>query len=176
MSELKENVDPDARLLGRVLAFLVLLACSFAENGLGHFPGLFGSVPKLAFVVVFMVCLYHPSAMPLVSVVLIGLVYDLVQANPPGYSSGLMLVVHGWVAQRRPALAQVEKGSVWIEFTVMMAVVALLGLVFLLLYSGRMPALQPLVFQYGLTVLAFPVVTWVHQLALGFASMLEQMR
>ena len=176
MSELKENVDDDARLLGQVLAFLVLLACSFAENGLGHFPGLFGSVPKLTLVVLFMVCLYHPTAMPLVSVVLVGLVHDLIQANPPGYSSGLMLVVHGLVAYRRPSLAQEERGAVWIEFTAMMAVVALLVFLTLLLYSGRMPALQPLIFQYGLTVLAFPVVSWIHQLFLGFASMLEQMR
>ena len=176
MSELKENVDDDARLLGQVFAFLILLACSFAENGLGHFPGLFGSVPKLTFVVVFIVCLYHPTAMPLVSVVLIGLLHDLIQANPLGLSSGLMLVVHGWVAHRRLALAQVEKGSVWIEFTAMMAVVAILVFFALMLYSGRVPALQPLVFQYGLTVLTFPVVNWVHQLVLAFASMLEQMR
>ena len=176
MSELKENVDDDARLLGQVLAFLILLACSFAENGMGQFPGLFGCVPKLTFVVVFMVCLYHPTAIPLASVVLVGLVHDLIQGNPLGYSSGLMLVVHGWVAHRRLALAQLEKASVWIEFTALMAVVALLVIFALLLYSGRMPALQPLIFQYGLTVLAFPVVNWVHQLALDFASMLEQMR
>ena len=175
MNSLKEVDDDDTRLLGQVIAFLALLLCSLAENGLGHFPGLYGSVPKLTLIVLFIVCFFHPAMMPLVSLVLVGLLHDLIQANPLGYTSGLMLVVHGWIEMRRQALVQAESGSVWYEFSVMMAVVTLLVLAALTLYSGSVPALQPLVFQLSLTVLVFPVANWVYHVGIGFAALIEEM-
>ena len=168
--------DDDTRLLGQVLAFLALLLCSFAENGLGYFPGLFGNVPKLTLIVLFVLYFYHPPIAPLPSIALAGLVHDLIHGQPLGYTSALMLVAHGWITMRKPLLARAESGSLWYEFTTMMAIVTLLMLATLVVYSGRFPALQPLVFQFGLTVLIFPVVNWVYHLVIGFASLLEDLR
>ena len=176
MSALEAEDEDDIRLFGQVLAFVVLLLCSFSENGLGLFPGLYGSVPKVTFIVLFVIHLYHPQALPVFTVVLVGLVHDLVQVQPLGYSSGLMLVAHGWLEHRRQTLVQAETGTVWYEFTVMMGVVAVLMLSAVTLYSGHLPAIQPLAFQFGLTVLMFPVAHWVYHIMASFASMLEQMR
>ena len=168
--------DDDTRLLGQVLAFSALLLCSFAENGLGNFAGLFGNVPKLTLIALFVFYFYHPPIVPLPSVVLAGLLHDLVHGQPLGYTSALMLVAHGWISTRRPLLAQAESGSIWYEFTMMMAVVTLLVYVALAFYSARMPALQPLIFQFSLTVLLFPVVNWAYHLVTGFVSLLEDLR
>ena len=155
---------------------MALMLCGFVENGLGHFPVLFGSVPKLTLVTLFILCFYQTQTVSAISVVAVGLLYDLIQANPLGYTSGLMLVVHGWVIFRKQLLAQAESGSIWYEFTILMAVTAVLVLFVILLYYGRAPAIQPLIFQFSLTVLLFPVINWIYLVIMGFASMLEQLR
>ena len=175
MSTIQEVEDDDARLLGQVLAFLALLLCSFVENGLGYFPGLYGSVPKLTVAVLFVLLLNHPAVIPVLSVVLVGLVNDLVQGSPLGYSSGLLLVAHGWIVFRLQTLAQTDSGSVWYEFTILMAALTLLMLCAMVVYSGTLPALQPLVFQFGLTVLVLPVVNWVYLVGARFAAILERL-
>lgn len=176
MNALEERGDVDARLLSQVLAFLLLLLCSLAENGLGYFPALYGSVPKLTLIVLFVLYYYHPQTLPLLPVVVVGLVHDVIQANPVGYTSGLMLVAHGWVEMRRQTMAQAESASVWYEFTKMMAAISLLMLFALVLYTGQVPAIQPLVFQLSLTVLIFPVVNWIHYIIGSIVALLEMER
>lgn len=162
------------RLLVQVLGFVGLLLVSFAENGLGYFPALYGSVPKLAMIVLFILCLKVPLAMPLVTVFSIGLIHDLVQANPLGHTSALMVLLHLVAQFRQPVLQQAESGAVWYEFTILMLVLMVLTIMALLVHSGTVPALQPLLFQFGLTVLIFPVINWVFELLTGFAAMVEK--
>ena len=166
----------DSKLLGQVLAFVGLLAFSMAENGLGYFPSLYGSVPKLSFTMLFVLCFYHPAIMPLISVFLVGVMHDLSQANPIGYTSALMVMAHCWIMFRRPMLMQTESGSIWYEFTIMMLAMMLFMLTVIVAFTGNLPALQPLLFQFSLTVLMFPMMNWMYHLIMGFAAMLEQVR
>ena len=77
---------------------------------------------------------------------------------------------------RRPMLMQTESGSIWYEFTIMMLAMMLFMLTVIVAFTGNLPALQPLLFQFSLTVLMFPMMNWMYHLIMGFAAMLEQVR
>lgn len=164
----------DSKLLGQVMAFIGLLFLVFAENGLGVFPVLFGTVPKLLFIAVFLILFFHPFAVPLLSLFIVGLVYDLTQANPLGYTAALLVCTHGWVLIRRRVL--VKGGSLWAEFTAMMAVIMVLSVLGVMLMSGAMPALQPWLFQYGLTVALLPLAHWFYGRSIAVVALVEGIR
>ncbi|XDZ64804.1 hypothetical protein AB8880_07670 [Alphaproteobacteria bacterium LSUCC0684] len=148
-------------LLPQVIGFVGMLTLAFAESALGHMPIFFGSVPRIMLIMLFILTLQLPAALPTSMVVIVGLVYDLVQGSPLGYTVSLMVIVQAAVMWRRVRLADADAGTVWSEFGLVMAVVQIYGLLVLVLYTGHFPAIGPVLFQFASTVLLFPILYWL---------------
>jgi len=148
-------------LLPQVLGFVGMLSLAFSESALGHMPIFFGSVPRIMLIMLFIMTLLLPGALPTVMVVVVGLVYDLVQGNPLGYTVSLMVIVQAAAMLRRVRLADVDAGTIWSEFGLVMAIVQIYGLLVLVLYTGHFPAIGPILFQFASTVLLFPILYWL---------------
>lgn len=164
----------DNLLLFQVLGFVGLLLIALGEAALGYFPALFGAAPKLLLICFFVFSIYLPAAFPLVSIFLVGVIFDLIQGSPFGFTSALLIMVQVIVLNRRFTLQQSDSGMIWYEFTLTMLAVLTFTLITMVLYWGRIPAPQPLLFQYSLSILLFPLVNWLIQLVMGIATMLEE--
>ena len=158
--------------LSRVAAFLFLLVVAFAESGFAYFPVLYGSVPKITLILFFILCLYYPRAFPLGSIFIIGIIHDLVQANALGYSSALFILARMMVLGRRDVLLHSDSSVVWYEFTGMMLAMMLFTGASIVTYKGDLPAFQPLLFQFGLTILIFPLINWLFHITSGVINMI----
>jgi len=153
--------NQDQLLMSQVIGVVGMVTLAFAESALGHMPLFYGSVPRIMLIMLFIVTLLVPGALPTVMMFVIGIVYDLVQGNPLGYTASLMMIVQMAVILRRLRMTDADAGIVWSEFSLVMAVVQIYGLLVLVLYTGHLPAIRPIVFQFATSVLLFPILYWL---------------
>ena len=90
MSKTPRHADRD--LLFQVLGTISMCVLAFVEMAFGQFPVFYGSAPLIMVIGVVILVHYLPDALPLVAVVLAGLVFDLLQGVPPGFTSSLLLL------------------------------------------------------------------------------------
>ena len=156
MSKTPRHADRD--LLFQVLGTISMCVLAFVEMAFGQFPVFYGSAPLIMVIGVVILVHYLPDALPLVAVVLAGLVFDLLQGVPPGFTSSLLLLAMIVSLSRAPVLAHADAGTVWYEFAFVLAGLYSFGLN--TFWSGAVPAIRPYVFQYAVTVLIFPMLFW----------------
>ena len=150
----------DQVLFLRVMAFVIMTAIVFIESVLGLVPAFYGSVPKISFCMLFLIGLNKPEALPVYNIAFIGLIYDVLQANPFGYTSSIFLIVLGVVTWRRPFLITVDASVIWSEFVIMLSGLMIFMLVIFGLYHGAWPPFAEILFQIGFTALLFPIFNW----------------
>ena len=158
MSKTPRHADQD--LLFQVLGTVSLLLLAFVETALGLFPFLYGSAPYLIMMVMVCLALHLPVAVPAIAVVLAGLLFDLLQGAPVGFTSSQLLLAIMIVMARRPLLIHADAGTVWYEFALMLGVLQIYGYAVISIWSGSLPSVGVFVFQLALTVLIFPVINW----------------
>ena len=151
----------DQILFQQVLSFAVLLLCVFIEGGLGLVPSFYGSAPKITFCILFLIALYRPAAASLYPVMLVGLIFDIIQGNPFGYTSSLYLIILGVVAWRRQFLIIADPSVVWSEFIIMLSGLMVYICTVFLILQGTWPPFAEILFQIGFTALLFPIFNWI---------------
>lgn len=157
--------DRDQILFQQVISFSGLLFIAFVESALGLIPAFYGAAPKLVFGFLFVIGVRFPSAVPLFPIMIIGGIYDLLQANPLGYSSSLYLIILIYTQIRRNLLLEADATSIWSEFVLMVAGMMIYMMIIFVFYTGAWPPLSDMLFQAGLTILIFPIINWLFVLA-----------
>ncbi|MGC6485448.1 MAG: hypothetical protein ACON4P_07235 [Candidatus Puniceispirillales bacterium] len=151
----------DRELLFQVLGTVALLVMAFVEIALGQYPVFFGSTPQIMLMTAVLTLIYLPVALPLIAIVLAGIIFDLVQGAPLGFSTGMLVLASMVVLSRRSMLIHADASTVWYEFALILFGVQVYSLVIITLWAGEVPAVRPLLSQYGITVLLFPVLNWM---------------
>ena len=160
-------------LLAQLPSFCGLMLVAIAENGLGYFPTFYGSTPKLLAITVFILAIHTPKAVPIFLIFLVGLIYDLIAANPLGYSSAILTLIHVAVSMQRRFLLVLDSSIVWYRFTLVMLGIFAFTTLATLMMSGNLPAPQPLVFQLSITVLLFPIVYWLYHMIVSLIALMD---
>ena len=158
MSKTPRHADRD--LFFQVLGTIAMCVLAFVEMAFGQFPVFYGSAPLIMVIGVVILVHYLPVALPLAAVVLAGLVFDLLQGVPPGFTPSLLLLAMIISLSRAPVLAHADAGTVWYEFAFVLAGLQLYSFGLNIFWSGAVPAIRPYVFQYAVTVLIFPILFW----------------
>lgn len=158
MTKLPRHADRD--LLLQVMGTVALLLITFIEIAFGQYPVFFGSTPHLMVMATVLIALYLPVALPSVAVVLAGIMFDLVQGAPLGYSTGLLFLALITVLSRRAVLIHADAATIWYEFALLLFGLQLYCLAVIVFWSGEIPAIRPIMSQYAVTVLLFPVLNW----------------
>jgi cell shape-determining protein MreD len=107
---------------------------------------------------------YLPTASPVTATVLAGIILDLHQGAPLGYSASVLLLTLIIVILRRPVWTHFDAAKIWYEFALIMLMVQIYCFAVITLWSGHTPSIGSFVFQYGITVLLFPVMNWAFAL------------
>ena len=153
--------ESDQILFQQVMGFITLTFAVFVETALGHVSSLFGSAPKLAICLLFILTIKFPYTVTLISVFSAGLIFDLIEGNPLGFTSSLYLIVYFIGEWRQIVLSDSDAGTIWSEFVLIMFGLMIYAMVIFGLYEGHLPPFSEMLFQVGLTILIFPILNWV---------------
>jgi rod shape-determining protein MreD len=153
-----ERLDLAARA---VFPFLVTFFMVLISAMPLRVPELSSIMPPLALVSVCYWSIYRPDLLPLWSVFLIGLLQDLLSGGPIGVATLTLISIHAVVLWQRRLFVSASFPMVWCGFMVMAA--AALGMMWLLTCLGLLTFVspRPLLFQYILTVAAYPCFSWL---------------
>ncbi len=158
MSETFERLDKFATALTPFALSAVL--AMFTTMPI-YLPSFGPAAPNLALVAVFYWTIYRPDLLPAGAVLALGLWQDLLIGSPFGINAITLLFVHGAIAFQRPFFRGKSFAVIWWAFGLTAAIAALIF--WLITMSYHLVAVDParLVFQFALTLAAYPFLTWL---------------
>lgn len=147
--------------LRRLLPLVTALAAILLDLLPLPSPGPWGLASFLTLGVVYFWSLYRPDLFTYGAAFVVGLLYDAVAGLPLGLSAlALLLARHAMVAHQRFFLAK-SFAVVWFCFALLALAVEGLRFLVACLWWGRLFSLSPLLFEIGLTVALYPVLSWL---------------
>ncbi|MGC6453341.1 MAG: hypothetical protein ACON31_05495 [Candidatus Puniceispirillaceae bacterium] len=138
-----------------VVAIGVLLA--MFEGGLALWSIFYSATPMLSLIFLFWVALNYEKFVFLVSGFIIGLSSDLMFSDLIGGRATAYIAVVFLMNFRRTRLLQGDFRDIWVEFSAVTVGVVLFQLGIFCLLNLSIPALTPVAFQIGVTMILFPI-------------------
>jgi rod shape-determining protein MreD len=139
----------------------MMIGTVLVESSLGHISAFYGVAPRLGICLLFILTVKFHHAVTLFTIITAGLIYDLLQGNPLGYTSSVYLLVFLAAEWRLLDLKEADASTIWYEFVILIFGIMIYNMVIFGLYEGQFPPVTVIMFQIGLTVLVFPVLNWV---------------
>ncbi len=154
---------PLSQQLARQLQSLIPLATALLAVILDAMPLPFRGLDLLtaffSLSVVYFWCLYRPDLMTPGAVFLTGIVYDSLVGMPLGLTATVLLLVRYVVLSQQAFFLSASFLIVWLCFAVLAPLVEILRWFLAVLWLGRLFDVTPALFQAGLTVAMYPVVS-----------------
>ena len=153
-----QRLDLVARSL---FPFLITLTMVLLTAMPLRLPQLSAIMPALALVAVCYWAIHRPQLLPLWTVFLIGLLQDLLSGGPIGVATITLMSVRAVVIWRHRVFTSASFAMVWCAFMVVAA--GALFMMWMLACLGMLQVVspKPLLFQYLLTVAAYPCFSWL---------------
>lgn len=151
----KAELDSDWPFQFLVAVVGVLLA--MIEGGLALWPVFYGATPMLSLIFLFWVALHHEKYVLLVTGFLIGLTSDILFSDLLGGRATAYIIVLFVMNWRRQKLLQGDFRDIWVEFAAGVFAVVLFQLLIFSALNLAVPALTPVMFQIGVTMILFPI-------------------
>ncbi|HET6469609.1 MAG TPA: rod shape-determining protein MreD [Geminicoccaceae bacterium] len=102
---------------------------------------------------------YRPDLMTPLATFVIGLTLDLLAGGPLGFNALILTLAVGLMAPRQKALVAASPLVIWLCFGLLALVVAVVRWLVASLWWGRLFALEPLLYETGLTVVLYPLAS-----------------
>ena len=142
---------------------LVLLELSLAQWSVFH-----GAAPNLSYIFIYYMMIYHTKLLPIFSIFLMGIVGDVLLSDLVGGRATALILLSYAMQFRLLRLQQSDFSYLWADFALSCGFVLIFQLTFFSLLNMAVPSLGPIIFQFGATLILFPlgfVITFtVHQL------------
>jgi len=139
------------------LVVVVGMVLAMAEGGLALWPVFYGATPMLSLIFLYWIALHHEKYVLLVTGFLIGLTSDILFSDLLGGRATAYIAVLFAMNWRRQKLLQGDFRDIWVEFAVMVFAVMLFQLMIFSALNLAIPALTPVIFQIGVTMILFPI-------------------
>ncbi len=156
----------------QVMASTGFLLVVFIESVLGQIPSLYGNAPRISFCILFLLVCRNPSLISVYLLVVFGLIYDVLQGSPMGYTSSLYLIIYFATGWRRQIINSSDGTVRLIEFISLCFVLFIYEMLIFTLYQGAWPPFAAIAFQGGFTVLFFLFITMMLVLLRSIKSFL----
>ncbi|WNJ99379.1 rod shape-determining protein MreD [Thalassospiraceae bacterium LMO-JJ14] len=126
-----------------------------------HIPGFAQVAPMLPLIGIYFWAVYRPDLMPAAAVFLIGIIHDFLSGLPVGVSALIFLLVLGAALAQRSFFSGKSFVIVWIGFVFVAAGALALEWLLLSIVTGELIQARSAIYQFGLTVAVFPVLSWM---------------
>ncbi|TNE37326.1 MAG: rod shape-determining protein MreD [Alphaproteobacteria bacterium] len=136
------------------LTFLLVLI-SVVPTGIGAVV-----TPSFVGISVFYWSIHRPYLMNAPLVFLIGVLFDFLTGTPPGLTSLILLALHGIALTQRRVFIGKAFVLTWFGYILVAFGIAMLSWLIACLYSLALLPLMPVMTQYALSVLVFPMFAW----------------
>ena len=151
----RAELDPKWPICFLIIVIGIIL--SIFEGSLGLWSALYGSTPMLSLIFLYWVALHHEKYVLLITGFLIGLTSDLLFSDLVGGRATIYIAVTFAMDWRRQKLLQSDFRDIWIDFSVVTAIVVSFQLLVFSALNFAWPSLTPVLFQIGLTMSLFPI-------------------
>lgn len=141
-----------------IMLTLVLAVLSVVPIGV---PGHWAVVPAYTAMAAFYWAVFRPDLQPAPALFLIGVLQDILAGTPTGLTALTLLLVHALALSQRRAFLSKPFALAWFGFALIQAPAVALAW---LLASGlalRPIGVEPVLFQYLVTITLFPIVAWL---------------
>lgn len=128
------------------------------EASLSQWAVFYTSVPLISLAFIFYLRMIYPGMLPLVVVLLMGILSEVVCAEPLGVKTTAMLLVSVITSSRSQQLMHSEFLEIWASFSTMCLLVSAFRLIVYLCFFFNIPDLAAIANQTGMTILLFPIV------------------
>ncbi len=128
------------------------------EASLSQWAVFYTSVPLISLSFIFYLRMINPAMLPLMAVFLMGILSEIVCADPLGVKTTAMLLIAVITTSRSQQLTHSDFLEVWASFSTMCLLVSAFRLVVYLGFFFNVPDLAAIANQTGMTILLFPVV------------------
>lgn len=153
-----QRLDAFARNLTPVALTLVLVILNVVPT---HVPGIARVLPVLPLISIFYWSIHRPHLMPAPAVFLIGLFQDGLMGAPMGLHALIFLAVQGVVLFQHKFFMGKSFFVHWLGFGLVGAGAAALSWALLSAFHVTLFAADAIVFQYVMTVAAFPLFAFI---------------
>lgn len=139
------------------VATLLLALLSVVPTGISGFDLV---TPSLVSISVFYWSIHRPYLMSAPLVFLVGVFSDFLTGAPLGLSSLMLLLVHGVALSQRRVFIGKSFMLTWWGYLLVAFVIAILSWIIASLYSLTLIPLMPVMAQFILSLLVFPLLAW----------------
>ncbi|MEC8643478.1 MAG: rod shape-determining protein MreD [Pseudomonadota bacterium] len=139
------------------LVVIVGMVLAMVEGGLALWSVFYGATPMLSLIFLYWIALHQEKYVLLVTGFLIGLTSDILFSDLLGGRATAYIILLFAMNWRRQKLLQGDFCDIWVEFAVVVFGVVLFQLVVFSALNLAIPALMPVIFQIGVTMILFPI-------------------
>jgi len=157
-TQAKSNVQNNyADFSKQFLIFGVGLIVVFIEIALAKWTVFFSSAPMLSLCYIFTLVLLRPQLIPVVTILLIALLFELMGGDMLGARLTAFYIATLIIRRRIVPIEHVDFIAHWANFSLICFGVVLFKLFVFLLFYFTIPNLGMLAFQIGVSILVFPI-------------------
>lgn len=124
-------------------------------------PGYAAVVPGYTAMATFYWAVFRPDLQPASALFLIGVLQDILTGTPLGLTAVSLLLLHALALSQRRALVTKPFLLTWLGFVVIQLPISVFAWLLMSAQQFRLIGPEPVLFQYLVTVLGFPVVAWI---------------
>ena len=139
------------------LVFGVGVVIVFTEIALAKWPFFFSAAPMLSLCYIFTLVLLRPQLMPVISIVLIALLFELMGGDMLGVRVTAFYIATLIIRRRVAVNEQADFIAHWANFSLICFGVVLFRLFVFSSFYFAIPNLSMLAFQIGVSILVFPI-------------------
>ncbi len=152
------RMDTLARQLTPSMLTLILVIVNVMPLDI---PGFSRVVPVLPLIAVYHWAIFRPRLLPAYAVFLIGLFQDVLSGTPIGVNALVLLAVYGAVLSQKRFFLGKSFFILWLVFSLIAAGASAASWVLISLFNVTILEPRTVIFQYLLTLGAFPAVAWL---------------
>ncbi len=141
----------------RFLIIVVGMMLAMFEGGLALWPTFYGATPLLSLIFLYWVALHYEKYVLMFTGFAIGITSDILFSDLLGGRATAYIAVVFLVNVRRQRLLQSDFRDIWLEFSIFAAAVILFQLLVFAALNFAFPAITPVFFQVGVTMILFPI-------------------
>lgn len=111
--------------------------------------------------IIFYYAVFHPAVLNVICVFLIGVFADILISSPFGLQTFFYVLIFFVANLNRRYFLTLNFADFWLAYALVLSGILLLTYLFFVIISLTIVPFLPILFQYGVLVLTYPVMAWL---------------
>ena len=113
------------------------------------------------FSIIFYYAIFHPAVLNVICVFVVGVFADILMSTPFGLNTFFYVFLFFIANLNRRYFLTLNFADFWLAYTLVLMGIFLFMYLFFMIVAQTIPPFMPIVFQYCVLVLTYPVMAWL---------------